>query len=79
MAIDNFAFTPKIVNIAEGSKLTWLNRDDVPHKIQSIDNGFAGSPLLDSKGAYTTTFPRRGEFKYFCSLHPMMQGTVVVK
>jgi plastocyanin len=79
VAIDNFAFTPKIVTIAQGSKLTWLNRDDVPHKIQSIDNGFTASPLLDSKGAYTTTFSKRGEFKYFCSLHPMMQGTVVVK
>jgi plastocyanin len=78
IGIDNFAFTPKVVSIHSGSKVTWRNRDDVPHKIQSADNRFAGSPLLDSNGAYTTTFAERGEFKYFCSLHPMMQGTIVV-
>jgi 3',5'-cyclic-AMP phosphodiesterase len=78
VSIDNFAFTPKIVSVAAGSKLTWRNRDDVPHKIQSADNRFAGSPLLDTKGVYSVGFPESGEFPYFCSLHPVMQGKVVV-
>ena len=79
VTIDNFAFNPKIISVAAGSKLTWRNRDDVPHKIQSADGRFAASPLLDTKGAYTTSFPEAGEFPYFCSLHPVMQGKVVVK
>ena len=78
VTIDNFAFNPKIVSVAAGSKLTWRNRDDVPHKIQSADNRFAGSPLLDTKAAYSVGFPDSGEFSYFCSLHPVMQGKVVV-
>ena len=78
VTIDNFAFNPKIVSLAAGSKLTWRNRDDVPHKIQSADNRFAGSPLLDTKAAYSVGFPESGEFPYFCSLHPVMQGKVLV-
>jgi Icc protein len=78
VTIDNFAFNPKIVSVAAGSKLTWRNRDDVPHKIQSADNRFVGSPLLDTKAAYSVGFPESGEFPYFCSLHPVMQGKVVV-
>jgi 3',5'-cyclic-AMP phosphodiesterase len=78
VTIDNFAFSPKIVSVAAGSKLTWRNRDDVPHKIQSVGDRFAGSQLLDTKGTYSVAFPKAGEFPYFCSLHPVMQGKVVV-
>jgi Icc protein len=79
VTIDNFAFSPKIVTVTAGSKLTWSNRDDVPHKIQSADGRFAASPLLDTKATYTTTFAQSGEYPYFCSLHPVMQGKVIVQ
>jgi 3',5'-cyclic AMP phosphodiesterase CpdA len=78
VTIDNFAFSPKIISIAAGSKLSWRNRDDVPHKIQSADDRFVGSPLLDTKSIYSVGFPQGGEYPYFCSLHPVMQGKVVV-
>jgi len=78
VTIDNFAFNPKIVSVKAGSKLMWRNRDDVPHKIQSADNRFTGSPLLDTKAVYSVAFPDSGEFPYFCSLQPVMQGKVIV-
>jgi 3',5'-cyclic-AMP phosphodiesterase len=78
VTIDNFAFTPKTVSIPAGSRLTWRNRDDVPHKIQSTNNRFVGSPLLDTKAVYSVSFPESGEYPYFCSLHPVMQGKIVV-
>ena len=76
--IDNFAFSPKTVTVSAGSSVTWRNRDDVPHKIQSADNRFKGSPLLDTKGVYSVDFKQSGEYPYFCSLHPVMQGKIVV-
>jgi plastocyanin len=78
VTIDNFAFNPKVITIKAGSKLTWRNRDDVPHKIQSTDNRFAGSPLMDTKAVYSVGFPESGEYPYFCSLHPVMTGKIVV-
>ena len=76
--IDNFAFSPKTLTVSAGSKVTWRNNDDVPHKIQSADNRFSGSPLLDTKAVYSIGFRESGEYPYFCSLHPVMQGKVVV-
>lgn len=78
VTIDNFAFSPKIISVARGSTVTWRNRDDVPHKIQSANDRFRASPLLDTKGTYSVDFRESGEFPYFCSLHPVMQGKVVV-
>jgi len=79
VTIANFAFTPKTVTVTRGSRVTWRNADDVPHKIQSSDNRFKGSPILDTKGLYSVDFPEGGEFPYFCSLHPVMQGKITVK
>jgi Icc protein len=76
--IANFAFTPKTVTVSAGTRVTWRNDDDVPHKIQSADKQFQGSPLLDTKGVYSVDFPKSGEFPYFCALHPVMQGKIVV-
>jgi Icc protein len=62
VSIANFAFTPKTVTVSAGSRVTWRNNDDVPHKIQSADNRFSGSPLLDTKGVYSVDLKESGEF-----------------
>jgi 3',5'-cyclic-AMP phosphodiesterase len=79
IGIDNFAFTPKVLSVPAGAAVTWRNKDDVPHKIQSADKRFDPSPLLDTKGTYTARFTKAGEYRYFCSLHPVMQGTIIVQ
>ncbi|MGH7623106.1 MAG: plastocyanin/azurin family copper-binding protein, partial [Gemmatimonadaceae bacterium] len=78
IGIDNFAFDPKVATVAPGTTVTWVNRDDVAHRIKSADDKFAPSPLLDTKGVYSVRLPNRGEYSYFCSLHPTMTGKVVV-
>src|SRR5690348_11535731 len=35
VVIDNFAFRPAKLTIAAGTKVTWVNRDDVPHTATS--------------------------------------------
>lgn len=79
IGIDNFAFTPKVLTVPVGTNVTWRNKDDVPHRIQSADKRFNPSPLLDTKGTYTTRFTKAGEYRYFCSLHPVMQGAIIVQ
>ncbi len=79
IAIVNFAFTPKQSEIAAGDTVTWRNDDDVPHRIQSADGAFAPSGLLDTKGTYRATLPQPGRYDFFCSLHPTMTGSIVVR
>jgi 3',5'-cyclic-AMP phosphodiesterase len=78
ISIDNFAFNPKVLNIAPGKSVTWINRDDVPHRIRSANDRFAPSAVLDTKASYVATFPKAGQYPYFCSIHPTMTGKIVV-
>jgi Icc protein len=76
--IDNFTFTPKSLTIHPGETVTWINRDDVPHKVVSVDKKFA-SQALDTDQKFSHTFKEAGKYDYFCSIHPRMTGTVLVK
>ncbi len=78
IAIDNFSFQEQTVTVAAGTPVTWVNHDDVPHKIVATDKSFS-SPVLDTDGRYSHTFTSKGTYEYFCSLHPVMKGKIVVK
>ena len=78
VTIDNFTFSPQTLTIKAGTKVTWLNRDDIPHSVTSTTIAFI-SPALDTDDSYSFTFTTAGSYDYFCSLHPHMTGKVVVE
>lgn len=75
--IDNFAFTPRSMTVKPGTTITWTNRDDIPHNVVSTDKKFS-SPVLDTDQAFSFKFQEPGSYPYFCKIHPMMTGTIVV-
>jgi plastocyanin len=78
--IDNFAFGPARITVAPGTKVTWDNRDDIPHTVtDAAEPREFKSAALDTGDAFSHVFSLPGTYRYFCSLHPHMQGTVVVK
>jgi plastocyanin len=77
--IDNFSFLPSTTTVAAGSTITWVNADDVPHKIVSSDGKFTASPAIDTNDRYAFRFTQPGRYEYFCALHPKMTGAIVVK
>jgi Icc protein len=78
ITIDNFRFDPAQAAVGRGSTVTWMNQDDVPHKIVSSDGAFPPSPPLDTNDRFSLPFQRPGSYPYFCALHPKMTGTIVV-
>ena len=77
VTIDNFTFNPQTLTVKAGTAVIWTNQDDIPHTV-------AGPPAfrskaLDTAQSYTFTFTTPGTYKYFCSLHPHMTGTIVVE
>ncbi len=78
IGIDNFNFTPQTLEVSAGTQVTWINNDDVPHLIVNVQNKFKQSPVLDTDQRYSVTLGKPGTYTYFCSLHPKMQGTIVV-
>lgn len=76
--IDNFSFAPAALEVAAGTTVTWVNRDDIPHTVVSSESVFK-SKALDTDATFSYVFAKTGTYSYFCSLHPKMTGTVVVK
>ena len=75
--IDNFTFSPATLTVQAGSKVTWVNEDDIPHVVAATNRSFK-SKALDTDQAFTRVFDEPGSFEYFCSLHPHMKGRIVV-
>jgi plastocyanin len=76
--IDNFTFNDAHVTVKPGTTVTWTNGDDIPHTGVAKDGSFK-SKVLDTGDRFSFTFAKPGQFGYFCSLHPHMTGTIVVK
>jgi plastocyanin len=79
VVIHGFNFDPARLTISAGSKVTWTNRDDEPHLVVSAGGQFPASPALDTDDSYATVFVKPGTYVYFCSIHPHMVGTIIVK
>ena len=79
ISIDNFTFTPPTLTVKAGTRVTWTNRDDIPHGIAAQNNAFTRSNALDTDDSYSFTFTTPGTYQYFCYVHPHMTGTIVVE
>ncbi len=76
--IKDFAFNPQTLTVKSGEKITWINRDEEPHTIVSVEKQFKKSTALDTDQEFTITTGAPGTYTYFCSVHPKMTGTIVV-
>jgi plastocyanin len=79
VSIDNFTFNPQKLTVKAGTKVTWTNKDDIPHGIAWVKNEFARSLALDTDDSTSVTFTTPGTYQYFCYIHPHMTGTIVVE
>jgi plastocyanin len=80
VVIDNFTFNPPTVTIASGTKVTWVNHDDVPHTATSTAKPRQfHSGTLDTDEKYSYVFTTPGTYDYFCAVHPKMTGRIIVK
>jgi plastocyanin len=75
--IDNFTFTPAFIKVQSGTRVTWTNRDDIPHVVL-VRQLKLRSNVMDTGQSFSHAFAEAGSFDYFCALHPHMTGQVVV-
>jgi len=77
ISIDNFTFTPARLTVPAGTKVVWVNHDDVPHTVVSNTRAFK-SPALHTHDRFEHTFTTPGTYPYFCSIHPHMTAEIIV-
>ena len=76
--LKTFMFTPAALTVVAGTTVTWKNLDAEPHTVASVDGAFR-SGALDEGDSFAFTFDKPGSYRYVCSIHPQMVGTILVK
>jgi plastocyanin len=77
ITLEHFLFAPTTLTVPVGATVRWQNRDAEPHTVVSVE-GLFRSGALDQGDAYAYTFQAAGRYRYVCSIHPQMVGTIVV-
>ena len=77
--IRNFGFAPATLTVPAGTRVEWSSQDEEPHVITSAGSLFASSKVLDTSDSYAVTFSKPGTYAYYCSIHPMMVGTIIMQ
>lgn len=81
------AFAPNPINAQVGDTVTWTNKDTTIHTVTSgsnqtpdgkFDSSNGGQSYMAGGQTFSYTFTEAGDYPYYCSLHPLMVGTVVV-
>jgi len=78
VSIQDFKFTPPVLTLPVGTRVTWTNHDEESHTITSAQGVF-GSTGLSHEEQFSQAFVSPGRYEYFCALHPHMKGTVIVR
>jgi len=71
-------FSLPTVTVPVGGTVTWVNHDEDVHTVVSTAGAFR-SPGIETDETYAYKFTKPGVYQYFCTLHPLMVGKVVVK
>jgi plastocyanin len=78
---DRDQFVPQTVSAVVGVLTLTLQNGGVPHDLAFNDSALPGIGVVDGSAtkATTLTFSRPGTYVFTCTIHPGMEGRVVVK
>jgi len=77
ITIEDFSFNG-VSTVSVGTTVTATNQDGVAHTWTS-DDGVWDSGRIASGESFEFTFDEAGEYSYFCTIHPTMEGTITVE
>lgn len=73
--IEQMKFNPDLLTINKGDTVLFINRDIVQHNATQIDSAWA-SPNLNTDESWSFVPDKSAD--YYCSLHIVMKGRIVV-
>ena len=72
----DYEFFPAKLTVDEGTEVTWVNRDSVPHN--AVAEAFDSGKLNSGEGA-SIVLDEPGIHFYVCTYHPGMEATITVR
>ena len=81
VGVRNVAFSPRRLSVRAGATVRWNFRDPIRHDVTLAGGPRAFASAYYKGGAsYRTKLTTPGEYRIFCSLHPVaMSQTIVVR
>jgi plastocyanin len=76
VGIKNFAFHPGTLRVGRGTTVVFANHSDVTH---TATRGGLFDKVIKPGRRALVRFGQRGSFRYHCTIHPFMRGTIVVE
>lgn len=78
VAIQGMKYLPAAILVATGSVVRWENRDSMIHTVTSSDGQWDSGEIRPGQ-TWSKRFDEPGTYRYYCTPHPFMTGTVVVR
>ncbi len=85
ITIKDYKYVPDTVTIKKGTTVIWTNEDSMRHDVVNEKDGDIAqgsvfkSNLLAKGEKFQFTFNKTGQYRYFCTPHPFMKGTIIVQ
>jgi plastocyanin len=76
ITISNYTFSPPVAVIPAGSIVTVRNTDPAAH---TFSGNHLDSGSLGTGGSFTVEFTTPGTYRFFCAIHPFMNGVIEVR
>ena len=79
VTMKDIKFHPATITVKVGDKVTWTDEESVPHDVVDEATGLFKSKTFSKGQSFSYTPTKAGTIKYVCTLHPGMDGTIIVK
>jgi plastocyanin len=77
VSIVDMVYAPSTVEVSAGTTVHWRNDDAVVHTVTARDGSF-NSGVMKTGVEFSQSFDEPGTYDYFCAIHPLQGGTVIV-
>jgi plastocyanin len=77
VVIDGLKYDPESIAVHVGDSIVWVNKDPFPHTVTAAGAFDSGSIAAGKSWKYIAR--KRGDYRYICTLHPNMSGTLKVE
>jgi plastocyanin len=78
VSMKNIQFAPKSVTAKVGQTVKWTNDDSVDHNVTATSGETFKSSTFGQGATYSHKLTKAGTIKYVCTIHPGMEGTIIV-
>lgn len=79
LTISDFKFAPASLTVDHGTRVTVANKDSTAHTATADDGSTFDTGDIDPGSSASFTLAKAGTYKYHCSIHSFMHGTIVVR